>query len=220
MLQIQLWQMLLWTFCVCWWKTNGAGCAQRTSRKPSGCSLGPSLRGRTVSSHMISIRSETSVHVDTFICGLLMSRILRFRWLDVGVAHLTSAPCWVIYLQVLQEAVWPGGTLPVQPRPERSAAQRQEAKKQCLDCLLQLLPGPSLLLIQPLNSVSFSAFVIFFSLFFFSLAWTEIITDMLGSEKFRLSIETMLESLQDPQINKWACWWKIKLQWRSSTADP
>uniref|UniRef100_A0A3B5JZJ3 Sorting nexin C-terminal domain-containing protein n=1 Tax=Takifugu rubripes TaxID=31033 RepID=A0A3B5JZJ3_TAKRU len=91
-------------------------------------------------------------------------------WLDVGVARLTSAPCWVIYLQVLQEAVWPGGTLPVQPRPERSAAQRQEAKKQCLDCLMQLLP--------------------------------EIITDMLGSEKFRLSIETMLESLQDPQINK------------------
>ncbi|CAG02880.1 unnamed protein product, partial [Tetraodon nigroviridis] len=92
------------------------------------------------------------------------------RWLEVGVAHLTSAPCWVIYLQVLQEAVWPGGALPVQPRPERSAAQRQEAKEQCLDCLMQLLP--------------------------------EIVTDMLGSEKFRLSIETMLESLQDPQINK------------------
>lgn len=127
--------------------------------------MGPSLRGTTVSSHMISIRLETYVHVDTFICCLLMSRILRFRWLDVGVAHLTSAPCWVIYLQVLQEAVWPGGTLPVQPRPERSAAQRQEAKKQCLDCLLQLLPGPSLLLIQPLNHVYFLAFLIFFLFF-------------------------------------------------------
>lgn len=63
------------------------------------------------------------------------------RWLDVGVAHLTSAPCWVIYLQVLQEAVWPGGTLPAQPRPERSAAEREETKEQCLDCLMQLLPG-------------------------------------------------------------------------------
>ncbi|XP_044227511.1 sorting nexin-19a isoform X2 [Thunnus albacares] len=92
------------------------------------------------------------------------------RWLDVGVAHLTSAPCWVIYLQVLQEAVWPGGTLPAQPRPERSAAEREETKERCLECLMQLLP--------------------------------ELITDMLGSEKYRLSLETMLESLQDHQINK------------------
>ncbi|KAM6983946.1 sorting nexin-19a [Tautogolabrus adspersus] len=92
------------------------------------------------------------------------------RWLDVGVACLTSPPCWVIYLQVLQEAVWPGGTLPAQPRPERSAAEREETKEQCLDCLMQLLP--------------------------------ELITDLLGSEKYRLSLETMLESLQDHQINK------------------
>ncbi|XP_035482486.2 sorting nexin-19a isoform X3 [Scophthalmus maximus] len=92
------------------------------------------------------------------------------RWLDVGVAHLTSAPCWVIYLQVLQEAVWPGGTLPAQPRPERSAAEREETKEQCLDCLMQLLP--------------------------------ELITEMLGHEKYRLTLETMLESLQDHQINK------------------
>uniref|UniRef100_A0A3Q3GPX4 Sorting nexin 19a n=1 Tax=Labrus bergylta TaxID=56723 RepID=A0A3Q3GPX4_9LABR len=92
------------------------------------------------------------------------------RWLDVGVACLTSPPCWVIYLQVLQEAVWPGGTLPAQPRPERSAAEREETKEQCLDCLMQLLP--------------------------------ELITDLLGSEKYRLSLETMLESFQDHQINK------------------
>ncbi|KAM9332931.1 sorting nexin-19a [Pholidichthys leucotaenia] len=92
------------------------------------------------------------------------------RWLDVGVAHLTSAPCWVIYLQVLQEAVWPGGTLPAQPQPERSTAEKERTKEQCLDCLMQLLP--------------------------------ELITDILGSEKYRLSLETMLESLQDHQINK------------------
>ncbi|XP_068600426.1 sorting nexin-19a [Brachionichthys hirsutus] len=92
------------------------------------------------------------------------------RWLDVGVAHITSAPCWVIYLQVLQEAVWPGGALPAQPRPERSAAERGETKEQCLDCLMQLLP--------------------------------ELITDLLGSDKYRLSLETMLESLQDHQINR------------------
>ncbi|XP_038163096.1 sorting nexin-19-like isoform X2 [Cyprinodon tularosa] len=92
------------------------------------------------------------------------------RWLDIGAAHLTSAPCWIIYLQVLQEAVWPGGTLPAQPRPERSVAEKEETKERCLDCLMQLLP--------------------------------ELIADMLGSEKYRLSLETMLESLQDHQINK------------------
>lgn len=63
------------------------------------------------------------------------------RWLEVGAAHLTSAHCWVIYLQVLQEAVWPGGMLPAQPQPERSAAEREETKEQCLHCLMQLLPG-------------------------------------------------------------------------------
>ncbi|XP_017287401.1 sorting nexin-19a isoform X2 [Kryptolebias marmoratus] len=92
------------------------------------------------------------------------------RWLDVGAAHLTSAPCWVIYLQVLQEAVWPGGSLPAHPRPERSAAEKEATKERCLDCLMQLLP--------------------------------ELIADMLDSEKYRLSLETMLESLQDHQINK------------------
>lgn len=45
-------------------------------------------------------------------------------------------------------------------------------------------------------------FLILLSFFSSPLARTEIITDMLGIEKFRLSIETMLESLQDPQINK------------------
>ncbi|XP_036071154.1 LOW QUALITY PROTEIN: sorting nexin-19a [Oryzias melastigma] len=92
------------------------------------------------------------------------------RWLEVGAAHLTSAHCWVIYLQVLQEAVWPGGMLPAQPQPERSAAEREETKEQCLHCLMQLLP--------------------------------EFIAEMLGYEKYKMSLETMLGSLQDHQINK------------------
>lgn len=67
--------------------------------------------------------------------------MLSLRWLELGVAHLTSAPCWVIYLQMLQEAVWPGGTLPAQPRAERSASEREETKRQCLNCLMRLIPG-------------------------------------------------------------------------------
>ncbi|XP_058631909.1 sorting nexin-19a isoform X2 [Onychostoma macrolepis] len=92
------------------------------------------------------------------------------RWLDVGIAHLTSAPCWVIYLRVLQDAVWPGGELPVVPRPERSPEQREKTRLQCLHCLMQLFP--------------------------------ELITDIFGSEKCRLVWEHVLESLQDPSINR------------------
>ncbi|KAK2912083.1 hypothetical protein Q8A67_004216 [Cirrhinus molitorella] len=92
------------------------------------------------------------------------------RWLDIGIAHLASAPCWVIYLRVLQDAVWPGGELPVVPRPEKSPEQREKTRLQCLHCLMQLFP--------------------------------ELITDMLGSEKCRLVWEHVLESLQDPSINR------------------
>ncbi|XP_059406752.1 sorting nexin-19a [Carassius carassius] len=92
------------------------------------------------------------------------------RWLDIGIAHLTSAPCWVIYLRVLQDAVWPGGDLPVVPRTERSPEQREKMRLQCLQCLMRLFP--------------------------------ELITDILGTEKCRLVWEHVLESLQDPSINR------------------
>ncbi|XP_064207570.1 sorting nexin-19-like isoform X2 [Anguilla rostrata] len=92
------------------------------------------------------------------------------RWLDVGMANLTSTPCWVIYLRVLQEAVWPEGTLPTQPRPARSSQQKEETRQQSLQCLMKLLP--------------------------------DLIPDLLGSEKYRLSWQAVLESLQDPQINR------------------
>lgn len=100
---------------------------------------------------------------------LLFGTIIE-RWLEVGIAHLTSAPCWVIYLRVLQEAVWPGGDLLVGPQPERSPEQREETRLQCLNCLMKLFP--------------------------------EFIPDMLGCEKYRLSWEHLLESLQDPHINR------------------
>uniref|UniRef100_A0A671KIU7 Sorting nexin C-terminal domain-containing protein n=1 Tax=Sinocyclocheilus anshuiensis TaxID=1608454 RepID=A0A671KIU7_9TELE len=70
----------------------------------------------------------------------LFSFFVFLRWLDVGIAHLTSAPCWVIYLRVLQDAVWPGGELPAVPRPERSPEQREKTRLQCLHCLMQLFP--------------------------------------------------------------------------------
>lgn len=64
-----------------------------------------------------------------------------FRWLDVSVANLTCTRYWVVYLQVIQEAVWPGGTLPTAPRLERSQQQKDRTRQQALHCLMRLLPG-------------------------------------------------------------------------------
>ncbi|KAJ8397202.1 hypothetical protein AAFF_G00440360, partial [Aldrovandia affinis] len=92
------------------------------------------------------------------------------RWLDVGVANLTCMQYWVVYLRALQEAVWPGGTLPAQPRPQRSQQQKDETRQQSLHCLMKLIP--------------------------------DLISDMLGSDKYRLTWQTALDSLQDPNINR------------------
>ncbi|XP_070290181.1 sorting nexin-19-like [Salvelinus sp. IW2-2015] len=43
-------------------------------------------------------------------------------WLNVSVANLTCTQYWVIYLRVLQETVWLGGSLPAQPSPARRIA--------------------------------------------------------------------------------------------------
>ncbi|XP_015193251.2 sorting nexin-19 [Lepisosteus oculatus] len=100
------------------------------------------------------------------------------RWLDVHFTNFTCTQYWVIYLRLLQEAIWPGGCLPVRPRPVRTAEQKEEAKKESLQCLMSLLP------------------------------------DMLGSEKYKLSWKVVLESLQDPYINRHLvyCVWDLLLE--------
>ncbi|XP_028839521.1 sorting nexin-19a isoform X9 [Denticeps clupeoides] len=113
----------------------------------------------------------------SWLCTENVQKIIRLlfgtcieRWLNMCIARVTSAPCWVIYLRVLQEAVWPGGEPAVVSPPERSPEERRETCQQCLQCLTQLLP--------------------------------EIIPDILGLEKYRLSWEHVLASLQDSSINR------------------
>ncbi|KAJ8280603.1 hypothetical protein GJAV_G00056760 [Gymnothorax javanicus] len=103
-------------------------------------------------------------------CIRLLFGTLIDRWLDVGVANLTCTQSWVTYLRVLQEAVWPGGVLPTQPRPQRSQQQKEETRQQSLHCLMKLIP--------------------------------DLISDMLGSDKYKSSWQTVLDSFQDPDINR------------------
>lgn len=59
------------------------------------------------------------------------------------MANLTCIQYWVVYLQLLQEAIWPGGLLPAWPRPQRTPQQKEDTRKLTLLCLMKLLPGPS-----------------------------------------------------------------------------
>lgn len=68
---------------------------------------------------------------------------IHFRWLDVSVSNLTCTRYWVVYLQVIQEAVWPGGALPTALVFERSQQQKDDTKQQALRCLMRLVPGTS-----------------------------------------------------------------------------
>lgn len=63
------------------------------------------------------------------------------RWLDVGVANLTCTRYWVGYLQVIQEALWPGGALPTEPPARRSRRQQDATRQEALRSLMGLLPG-------------------------------------------------------------------------------
>ncbi|XP_073673687.1 sorting nexin-19 [Garra rufa] len=104
------------------------------------------------------------------------------RWLEVGVVNLTCTQYWVIYLRVLQEAIWPGGSLPAQPRPQRSQRQKEESREQALQCLMKLLP--------------------------------DLISDMLGSEKYKISWQMVVDSFQDPTINRHLvyCIWDLLIE--------
>uniref|UniRef100_A0A3Q0RHW1 Sorting nexin 19 n=1 Tax=Amphilophus citrinellus TaxID=61819 RepID=A0A3Q0RHW1_AMPCI len=106
--------------------------------------------------------------------------LINFRWLDVSVSNLTCIKYWVVYLQVIQEAVWPGGILPTAPQLERSQQLKDGTKQQALHCLMRLLP--------------------------------DLISEMLGSDKYRLSWQTVLDSFQHPYINRERLTWNDTAQ--------
>lgn len=113
----------------------------------------------------------------TWLCTENIQRTVRLlfgtlinRWLDVSVANLMCTRYWVTYLQVIQEAVWPGGNLPTAPTVIRGQQQKDDTKQLALQCLMRLLP--------------------------------DLISDMLGSDKYKLSWKNALDSLQDPYINR------------------
>lgn len=132
----------------------------------------------------------------TWLCTESMQKVLHLvfgtliqRWLEVQVANLTCPQCWVQYLQLLQESIWPGGVLPKHPRPRRTQEQKVAAKKQALQTLMGILPG--------------------------------IVVEILGVNKCQLSWSLVLESLQQPLINRHLiyCLWDIILEFLDLSAS-
>ncbi|XP_023648238.1 sorting nexin-19 isoform X1 [Paramormyrops kingsleyae] len=112
-----------------------------------------------------------------WLCTENMQKTIRLlfgtlidRWLEVRVANLTCTQYWVVYLQLLQEAIWPGGLLPAWPCPQRTPQQKEDTWKLTLLCLMKLLPDR--------------------------------ISNLLGPEKYKLSWQVVLDSLQEAQINR------------------
>lgn len=122
------------------------------------------------------------------VLHLLFGTLIQ-RWLEVQVANLTCPQCWVQYLQLLQESIWPGGVLPKYPRPARTQEQKVAAEKQALQSLMGILPG--------------------------------VAVEILGANKCQLSWGLVLESLQQPLINRHLiyCLWDIILEFLDLSAS-
>ncbi|XP_043935406.1 sorting nexin-19-like [Protopterus annectens] len=107
---------------------------------------------------------------------------LSCRWLEEQTIELLCMQRWILYLQDLQEAIWPGGSLPAQPKPVRTQEQKEKAHEQALQCLMEIVPG-----------------------------W---ITKVFCADKCRQTSELILQSLQDPVINRHLvyCLWDILLE--------
>ncbi|XP_059532629.1 sorting nexin-19 isoform X2 [Myotis daubentonii] len=111
------------------------------------------------------------------------------RWLEVQVANLTCPQCWVRYLRLLRESIWPGGVLPKYPRPVRTQEQKVAAEKQALQSLMGILP--------------------------------DTVVQIFGVDKCQLSWSLVLESLQQPLINRHLiyCLWDIILEFLDLSAS-
>ncbi|XP_044522094.1 sorting nexin-19 isoform X2 [Gracilinanus agilis] len=131
-----------------------------------------------------------------WLCTENMQKALRLlfgtliqRWLEVQVANLTCPQRWVQYLRLLQESIWPGGTLPVLPKPLRTQKQKEATEEQALQSLMGVLP--------------------------------DLVVEILGASKCRLSWGLVLESLQQPLINRHLiyCLWDIILEFLDLSAS-
>ncbi|XP_067910046.1 sorting nexin-19 isoform X2 [Heterodontus francisci] len=127
--------------------------------------------------HWSWLCTENMQKVIRLLCGTLIE-----RWLEVQIVNLTCTQHWVVYLKLLQEAIWPGGTLPKWPKPVRTQEQKEQTQEMAFQCLMKMLPA--------------------------------LVPEILGEEGYKISWQLVLESLQDPLINRHLvyCIWDLLLE--------
>ncbi|GCC23112.1 hypothetical protein chiPu_0001505 [Chiloscyllium punctatum] len=127
--------------------------------------------------HWSWLCTENMQKVIRLLCGTLIE-----RWLEVQIINLTCTQHWVVYLKLLQEAIWPGGTLPKFPKSVRTQEQKVQTKELAFQCLMKMLPA--------------------------------LVPEILGEEGYKKSWQLVLESLQDPMINRHLvyCIWDLLLE--------
>ncbi|XP_069751015.1 sorting nexin-19 isoform X2 [Narcine bancroftii] len=127
--------------------------------------------------HWSWLCTENMQKLIRLLCGTLVE-----RWLEVQIVNLTSTQYWVVYLRLLQEAIWPGGALPKWPKPARTPEQKTQTQELALKCLMKMLPA--------------------------------LIPEVLGEDGYEKSWQLVLESLQNPVINRHLvyCMWDLLLE--------
>ncbi|XP_072342715.1 sorting nexin-19 isoform X2 [Scyliorhinus torazame] len=127
--------------------------------------------------HWTWLCTENMQKVIRLLCGTLIE-----RWLEVQICNLTCTQHWVVYLKLLQEAIWPGGTLPKWPKPVRTQEQKAQTQELAFHCLMKMLPA--------------------------------LVPEILGEEGYKKTWQLVLESLQDPMINRHLiyCIWDLLLE--------
>uniref|UniRef100_UPI00398E688F sorting nexin-19 isoform X3 n=1 Tax=Pristiophorus japonicus TaxID=55135 RepID=UPI00398E688F len=86
--------------------------------------------------HWSWLCTENMQKVIRLLCGTLIE-----RWLEVQIVNLTCTQHWIVYLKLLQEAIWPGGALPKWPKPVRTKEQKEQTQEQAFQCLIKMLPA-------------------------------------------------------------------------------
>ena len=63
------------------------------------------------------------------------------RCVQSGIDDITSDDCWALYLDKLNEAIWPGGRLSEDVKKPKSEIEKARTKKEAAVALMDAFPG-------------------------------------------------------------------------------
>lgn len=92
-----------------------------------------------------TIRSRTSQRISliSLVRNILVSfcLILFTRCVQSGIDDITSDDAWALYLDELNEAIWPNGKLREETKKPRSEIEKSQTRKVAVQALMDAFPG-------------------------------------------------------------------------------